>query len=94
MANNLPDGIAFVAGRGRDKAIALLAAADRAGVDQTLVRTVSDGFTVPVAVADEYEKALADAEKSSTPKASAEKKIPAKGRTRKTTKSADADPIN
>jgi hypothetical protein len=51
---SLPDGYGFVAGRSRETAVLLLAAADAAGVDQALVRSTSDGFQVPVAVIDQY----------------------------------------
>ena len=54
MATEIPEGFALVPSRGRDTAIALLKAADDAGVDQTTVRTVFEGFLVPEAVIDHY----------------------------------------
>lgn len=53
---SLPDGYAFVAA-GSDfgkTARRLLDSADRAGVDQTLVRTISGGFQAPESVVDDY----------------------------------------
>jgi hypothetical protein len=52
-------GEMYVSGRDGETARALLAAADRAGVDQHTVRTVEDGFIIPETVGDEYEKGLA-----------------------------------
>lgn len=52
----LPDGYAAVPGRSQATALALLAAADAVGVDQTLVRTrpFGDEYHVPQEVADYY----------------------------------------
>lgn len=72
MAANIPDGHTFVSGRGREKAIALLEAADKAGVDQNLVRTTTDGFVVPDKVAEAYEEAQAGSKKQSTKEATTE----------------------
>lgn len=47
----------FVAGRSADKARALLAAAEEAKVDPTLVRATLNGYYVPAGVADKYEAA-------------------------------------
>jgi hypothetical protein len=47
-------GEAFVYGINQETAQALLEAADRAGVDQHLVRVSDGGFIVPEAVADEH----------------------------------------
>lgn len=54
MAQIIPEGYVFVA-RGdrtrREAATELLAAADKAGVDQTLIRVTQGGYLVPEAVA-------------------------------------------
>lgn len=55
---NIADGRTFVAGRGKEKAIALLAAAEAVGVDVAEVRTTTDGFHVPNKVAEEYQRVL------------------------------------
>lgn len=49
-------GEAFIYGRTRDNARAILAAANRVGVDQRAVRTTDTGFIVPASVADEFER--------------------------------------
>lgn len=48
----LRPGWTFVNGKNPETARALLAAADRAGVSQDLVRTTHTGYTVPDEVAD------------------------------------------
>lgn len=45
-------GFAFVAGRSKDNASALLAAATRAGRDPSAVKTVDNGYIVPEDVLD------------------------------------------
>ena len=52
---NIPDGYGFVAGRSRDNAKAILAAAEKAGVDVNLVATVADGYIAPEAAVLAYE---------------------------------------
>lgn len=59
MGSTIPEGYGFIAGRGREKALAALAAADEAGIDQTLVRTTEGGYIVPLAVQEKYEETLA-----------------------------------
>lgn len=62
--------IVFVAGRSRERAQALLAAADKIGADRTTVRAIQNGYNVPRAIAEEYlgEK-LVDAPAESAPEA-------------------------
>lgn len=52
----IPEGYVAIPGRSPEKALKLLAAADHAGVDQTLIRSYpfSDEYHVPEAVADAY----------------------------------------
>lgn len=45
-----------IAGRSRETAEALLHAAEKVGVDPTLVRTGAPGYIVPVEVSDYYQK--------------------------------------
>jgi hypothetical protein len=52
---NIPDGYGFVAGRSREHAKAILAAAEAAGVDKALVQTVADGYLAPEAAVRQYE---------------------------------------
>jgi len=52
---NIPDGYGFVAGRSRETAKAILAAAEAAGVDPALVRTVADGYLAPEDAVRKYE---------------------------------------
>lgn len=76
---NIADGNAFVAGRDVEQVRRLLAIAEEIGLDPAVVQTRMGGYEVPAAIADVYEKEQADAEKSSTPKASARKTPAAKG---------------
>lgn len=48
----------FVPGRSKAKALALLAAARKAGVDETLVKARTGGYDVPTSVLDGYEAEL------------------------------------
>jgi hypothetical protein len=65
---NIPDGYGFVAGRSRANAKAILAAAAAAGVDVSLVQTVSDGYIAPEAAVRQYEgKDLGATEEDPTP---------------------------
>jgi len=52
---DIPDGYGFVAGRSRENAKAILAAAKAAGVDVSLVRTVADGYMAPEAAVKQFE---------------------------------------
>jgi hypothetical protein len=52
---NIPDGYGFVAGRSRETAKAILAAAEAAGVDAALVRTVTGGYIAPDEAVRQYE---------------------------------------
>jgi len=52
---NIPEGYGFVAGRSRENAKAILAAAKAAGVDTSLVQTVLDGYLAPEAAIRQYE---------------------------------------
>ncbi len=52
---DIPDGYGFVAGRSRENAKAILAAAEAAGVDVNLVRTVGDGYLAPEAAVKQFE---------------------------------------
>lgn len=52
---NIPDGYGFVAGRSRENAKAILAAAEKAGVDVSLVTTVADGYLAPEAAVEAFE---------------------------------------
>jgi hypothetical protein len=56
-ATNIPDGYGLIPGRGRENARKVLAAAEAAGVESWLVRTVDDGYIAPLAVLDKYEAA-------------------------------------
>lgn len=60
MANIIPEGYGVIAGRGRENAVKALAAADAAGVDQTLVRTTPDGYLAPIAVIEAFDAANAE----------------------------------
>jgi sialic acid synthase SpsE len=52
---NIPEGYGFVAGRSRENAKAILAAAKAAGVDAALVQTTLDGYLAPEAAVRQYE---------------------------------------
>jgi hypothetical protein len=52
---NIPEGYGFVAGRSREHAKAILAAAKAAGVDPSLVQTTLDGYLAPEAAVKKYE---------------------------------------
>jgi hypothetical protein len=52
---NIPEGYGFVAGRSREHAKAILAAAKAAGVDQSLVQTTLDGYLAPEAAVKAFE---------------------------------------
>jgi hypothetical protein len=52
---NIPEGYGFVAGRSRENAKAILAAAEKAGVDPSLVSTVIGGYLAPEAAVIAYE---------------------------------------
>jgi hypothetical protein len=56
--SNIPDGFVLVPGRGRELALAVLAAAETAKVEPGLVRTTADGYLVPDNVAKAYEDSL------------------------------------
>lgn len=59
----IPEGSVFVPGRSVETATALLEAADKIKADRKLdVRTVTGGYHVTLAVAEEYQKAFPDAE--------------------------------
>jgi sialic acid synthase SpsE len=64
---NIPEGYGFVAGRSRENAKAILAAAKAAGVDVNLVQTTLDGYLAPEAAVKKFEgknfKAPDDTEK-------------------------------
>ena len=62
---NIPEGYGFVAGRSRENAKRILAAAKAAGVDVALVQTTLDGYLAPEAAVREYEGK--NFEKSDTP---------------------------
>jgi hypothetical protein len=65
MADN---DIVFVAGRSRDRAQALLAAADKIGADRTRVRAIQNGYHVPREIAEEFlGKKLKDEKAPSAP---------------------------
>lgn len=49
-------GEAFIYGRGKARARAILAAANTVGVDFRAVRTTDNGFLVPAEVADEFNR--------------------------------------
>lgn len=51
-------GYGMIAGRGRETALAALAAAEAVGVPASEVRTEADGYSVPLKVLDAYETAL------------------------------------
>lgn len=53
---DIPEGYGIIAGRGRDTAIKALAAAKVAGVDSRLVKTVDEGYLVPIAVLDAFDE--------------------------------------
>ena len=72
---NIPEGYGIIAGRGRENAQKALAAAEAAGVDALLVRTVAEGYLVPDAVLKEFHKA---AKAEAEPKKAPAKKAPAK----------------
>jgi hypothetical protein len=63
---DIPDGYGFVAGRSRENAKAILAAAEAAGVDVNLVQTVADGYLAPEAAVTAYEGKNFDAPKEAT----------------------------
>jgi hypothetical protein len=72
MSTNVPEGQALIPGRSRDNARAALDAAEAAGLDpQVAVRTVQDGYLVPVAVLEHY-KAPEGADEPVTADAAAE----------------------
>jgi hypothetical protein len=52
---NIPEGYGFVAGRSRANARAIIAAAQAAGVDTSLVRTTLDGYLAPEAAVKQFE---------------------------------------
>jgi hypothetical protein len=52
---NIPDGYGFVAGRSRETAKAILAAAEAAGVDPGLVQTIAGGYLAPEKAVRQYE---------------------------------------
>lgn len=54
MTVDIPEGFAFVEGRSRDNARALLAAADEVGISQYTVKAVDGGYLAPVEVAEAY----------------------------------------
>jgi hypothetical protein len=58
---DIPDGYGFVAGRSRENAKAILAAAKAAGVDVNLVQTVMGGYIAPEAAVTEFENSNFDA---------------------------------
>lgn len=70
---DIPKGYGIIAGRSKENAQAALAAADAAKVDQLLVRTVKEGYLVPEAVLQAFEKASAPAPKKAPAKKSAAK---------------------
>jgi hypothetical protein len=51
---SIPDGYGIIAGRSRRTAQAALDAAARAGVDPQEVRSVPEGYVVPLAVIEAY----------------------------------------
>lgn len=52
------EGFGVVPGRSRDKAKRILEAAEKAGVDGSLIRTTSTGYEVPLAALDAYEASV------------------------------------
>jgi hypothetical protein len=77
----------IIPGRGKAIARAVLAAADRAKVDQLLIRTVQKGYSVPDKVAAEYLKSQKGADKSEAKPAA--KKAPAKSKAKAEAKTED-----
>jgi hypothetical protein len=57
---DIPEGHGIIAGRSGDNARAALAAADAAGVSQSLVLAVDEGYLVPDAVLEAFHAALDD----------------------------------
>lgn len=55
---DIPEGHGIIAGRGYENAVAALAAADAAGVSQSDVLAVDEGYLVPQAVLDAFHAAL------------------------------------
>lgn len=72
---DIPEGYGLIPGRGTENARKALAAAEAAGVDPTLVRTVDDGYLAPLKVLDAFEAAE---KKKSEPKADAKEPAPKK----------------
>ena len=54
---DIPEGHGIIAGRGYENAVAALAAADAAGVSQSEVLAVDEGYLVPDAVLDAFHAA-------------------------------------
>jgi hypothetical protein len=52
---DIPEGYGVIAGRSQENAQKALAAADAAGVDQSLILTVDEGYLAPLAVLDAYD---------------------------------------
>lgn len=59
-----PEGYSIIPERDRQRAIDVLAAADRAGVDQYEVKKLAEGYLVPTAVAEEFDAASKAAKKA------------------------------
>ena len=76
----VPAGFGLILVRSRENAIAALKAADDAGLAQSVVRTVDDGYLVPTAVFEKYQAAVeepAEAESTEAAPAEAEAEKPA-----------------
>lgn len=73
---NIEEGEGFIGGLTPENAQRALAAAEALGLDPTVVRSTLDGFIVPEAVLDEFEKPA----KKSAPKSTA--KAPSKATTK------------
>ena len=61
---NIESDQGFIGGKTTENAQRALAAAEKLGLDPSVVQTTLDGFVVPVAVLDEFENPKAAAKKS------------------------------
>jgi len=62
-----------IEGRGRDKAVLLLAAAEDLGLDASVVRTTTNGYLVPEEIAKALDEPKAPAKKTVAKKTPAKK---------------------
>src|SRR5688572_26885203 len=72
----LEDGFAFVSPRSADTARALLATAEKQGLEPYVVRSTIGGYYVPVAVAKEYESTLGASEEAIPAEDASEPDVP------------------